>query len=140
MQSLFSINTFSTHLHFVCRFCLPFTSSAFPIFLTSFHLIFATVVTQILARTTDMMKDVSMSKDEFIKGVLPIGVFFSLSLVFSNYTYLYLSVSFIQMLKVSHQFGHNSFIRLQPPVLSSYLTTFSALHSPQNKSYSMFWS
>lgn len=35
------------------------------------------------------------------KAIVPIGVMFSLSLIFGNFAYLYLSVSFIQMLKVS---------------------------------------
>lgn len=34
------------------------------------------------------------------RAIVPIGVFFSLSLIFGNLVYLYLSVSFIQMLKV----------------------------------------
>lgn len=36
----------------------------------------------------------------YLRAIVPIGVFFSLSLICGNLTYLYLSVSFIQMLKV----------------------------------------
>ena len=36
----------------------------------------------------------------YIRSILPIGLMFSLSLICGNVTYLYLSVSFIQMLKV----------------------------------------
>jgi drug/metabolite transporter (DMT)-like permease len=40
-----------------------------------------------------------MSKDLFMRSILPIGVLFSASLIFSNTAYLYLSVAYIQMLK-----------------------------------------
>ena len=36
----------------------------------------------------------------YLRAVVPIGLFFSLSLICGNQTYLYLSVAFIQMLKV----------------------------------------
>jgi hypothetical protein len=42
-----------------------------------------------------------MTKDMFIQSILPIGLLFSGSLILSNTAYLYLSVSYIQMLKVS---------------------------------------
>jgi hypothetical protein len=37
----------------------------------------------------------------YLRAIVPIGLMFSLSLICGNLTYLYLSVSFIQMLKVS---------------------------------------
>lgn len=42
-----------------------------------------------------------MTRDMFIRSILPIGLLFSGSLILSNTAYLYLSVSYIQMLKVS---------------------------------------
>lgn len=78
-------------------------SADFPIFLTSWHLGFATLMTQILARTTNLLdgrKTVKMTGRVYLRAIVPIGVFFSLSLICGNLTYLYLSVSFIQMLKV----------------------------------------
>lgn len=36
----------------------------------------------------------------YLRAIVPIGAFFSLSLICSNISYIYLSVSFIQMLKV----------------------------------------
>ncbi|KAI9347295.1 triose-phosphate transporter family-domain-containing protein [Obelidium mucronatum] len=75
----------------------------FPIFLTTCHLVFATIATRILERTTPLLKNlknVEITQDVFRKAILPIGFFFSMSLVFSNNAYLYLSVPFIQMLKV----------------------------------------
>jgi drug/metabolite transporter (DMT)-like permease len=40
-----------------------------------------------------------MSRDVYLKSVVPIGALYSLSLWLSNSAYIYLSVSFIQMLK-----------------------------------------
>ncbi|KAL2069830.1 hypothetical protein VTL71DRAFT_14509 [Oculimacula yallundae] len=74
----------------------------YPILLTSWHLIFATIMTQIMARTTTLLdgrKTVKMTGKVYLRAIVPIGVFFSLSLICGNLTYLYLSVSFIQMLK-----------------------------------------
>jgi hypothetical protein len=75
----------------------------FPIFLTTWHLIFATFMTQFLARFTtilDSRKKVPMTGRVYLRAIVPIGLFFSLSLICGNQTYLYLSVAFIQMLKV----------------------------------------
>ncbi|KAJ3919896.1 triose-phosphate transporter family-domain-containing protein [Lentinula edodes] len=74
----------------------------YPVFVVTWHLTFAAIGTRILHRTTSLLdgvKDVSMSKDMFLKSILPIGILFSGSLILSNTAYLYLSVSYIQMLK-----------------------------------------
>jgi hypothetical protein len=42
-----------------------------------------------------------MTARVYIRAVVPIGIFFSLSLICGNLTYLYLSVAFIQMLKAT---------------------------------------
>lgn len=76
----------------------------YPVILTTYHLTFATVVTQILARWTTLLdgrKTVKMTGRVYLRAVVPIGVFFSLSLICGNLTYLYLSVAFIQMLKAT---------------------------------------
>ncbi len=60
-------------------------------------------MTQILARTTTLLdgrKTVKMTGRVYLRAIVPIGLFFSLSLICGNLTYLYLSVAFIQMLKV----------------------------------------
>lgn len=78
---------------------------AFPIFLTTWHLLFATIMTQMLARFTkvlDSRHKVPMTAQVYIRAILPIAVFNSLSLVLGNMAYLYLSVSFIQMLKATN--------------------------------------
>jgi drug/metabolite transporter (DMT)-like permease len=74
----------------------------FPVFLVSWHLVFATIGTRVLARTThllDTAKETKMSKDVYIRSILPIAILFCGSLILSNKAYLYLTVSFIQMLK-----------------------------------------
>lgn len=60
-------------------------------------------MTQIMARTTTMLdgrKTVKMTGRIYLRAIVPIGAMFSLSLICGNLTYLYLSVAFIQMLKV----------------------------------------
>jgi hypothetical protein len=60
-------------------------------------------MTQLMARFTTMLdsrKKVPMTGRVYLRAIVPIGVFFSLSLMFSNMTYIHLSVAFIQMLKV----------------------------------------
>ncbi|CAI7602869.1 unnamed protein product [Penicillium bialowiezense] len=77
---------------------------SYPIILTTWHLTFATIMTQILARTTTVLdgrKKVKMTGRVYLRAIVPIGVMFSLSLICGNMTYLYLSVSFIQMLKAT---------------------------------------
>lgn len=80
------------------------TNFRFPIFLTTWHLLFSSIATQILARTSTLLdgrKTVKMTGKVYLRAIVPIGLFFSLSLICSNKAYLYLSVSFIQMLKAT---------------------------------------
>jgi len=77
----------------------------FPVFLVTWHLLFATVGTRVLQRTTNLLdgvKDVNITKEVFLRSILPIGLLFSGSLILGNQAYLYLSVPFIQMLKAFH--------------------------------------
>ncbi|KAI0252482.1 TPT-domain-containing protein [Lactifluus subvellereus] len=74
----------------------------YPVFLVTWHLGFAAIGTRILQRTTHLLdgaKDVHLTKDMFVRSILPIGLLFSASLILSNTAYLYLSVAYIQMLK-----------------------------------------
>jgi hypothetical protein len=73
------------------------------IFLTFWHMTFSAVATQILARTTRLLdgrRNVEMTGRIYLRIIVPIGLFYTGSLVCSNLTYLYISVAFIQMLKV----------------------------------------
>ncbi|OVA14400.1 Triose-phosphate transporter domain [Macleaya cordata] len=71
----------------------------FPISLTMIHMAFCSSIAFLLVRVFKLVEPVSMSRDLYISSVLPIGALYSLSLWFSNSAYIYLSVSFIQMLK-----------------------------------------
>ena len=56
-----------------------------------------------MARFTTLLdgrKKQKMNGRIYVRAIVPIGAAFSLSLICGNLTYLYLSVSFIQMLKV----------------------------------------
>ncbi|ROT34565.1 TPT-domain-containing protein [Sodiomyces alkalinus F11] len=72
------------------------------VILTCWHLIFATIATQLLARTTSLLDNrhhVKMTGRLYLRAIVPIGLLYSGSLVCSNLVYVYLSVPFIQMLK-----------------------------------------
>ena len=75
----------------------------FPMFLTAYHMAFATIVTQILSKVKpDLFPSratVNMTPNTYARTIVPIGVCFAASLVFCNKAYIYLSVAFIQMIK-----------------------------------------
>ncbi|PWY87450.1 TPT-domain-containing protein [Aspergillus heteromorphus CBS 117.55] len=84
------------------KWVIESTEFRYPIILTTWHLIFATLATQLLARTTTMLdgrKKIKMDGRTYLRMIIPIGILYSGSLVCSNIVYLYLNVSFIQMLK-----------------------------------------
>ena len=97
-------------------------------------------MTQGLARFTtvlDSRKKVPMTGKVYLRAIVPIGVMFSLSLICGNVTYLYLSVSFIQMLKVRtsqvapRQF-HSLTLSPRPPRLSLSLWHPGSWASPRS--------
>ncbi|KAL7746444.1 hypothetical protein RI367_008197 [Sorochytrium milnesiophthora] len=93
---------FSSSVILYNKYILTTINFDFPIFLTTWHQLFATVVTQVLARYTDLLpaaKSSKMTWQTYVRSVVPIGVVFSGSLIYNNFAYLSLSVSFIQMLK-----------------------------------------
>ncbi|CAK9317466.1 unnamed protein product [Citrullus colocynthis] len=71
----------------------------FPISLTMIHMGFCASLAFLLIRVFKLVEPVSMSRDLYLSSVVPIGALYSLSLWLSNSAYIYLSVSFIQMLK-----------------------------------------
>ncbi|KAK9473984.1 triose-phosphate transporter family-domain-containing protein [Dipodascopsis tothii] len=73
----------------------------FPIFLTTWHLLFSATATQLMSHFNVYYrkKDLYMEPAVYVRRIVPIALFYSLSLVCSNKAYLYLNVSFIQMLK-----------------------------------------
>jgi hypothetical protein len=106
------VANYSRHSVWIClsssvilfnKWILDTLNFRYPVILTTYHLTFATIMTQILARWTTMLdgrKTVKMTGRVYLRAIVPIGLFFSLSLICGNLTYLYLSVAFIQMLKV----------------------------------------
>ncbi|MCJ1282677.1 hypothetical protein MMC26_002002 [Xylographa opegraphella] len=96
--------TMSSSVILFNKWILDTAGFRFPIILTTWHLAFGTLMTQILSRTTTLLdgrKKVKMTGRVYLRAIMPIGLFFSLSLICGNLTYLYLSVAFIQMLKAT---------------------------------------
>lgn len=90
-----SVIIYNNHLYNTLKF-------RFPVFTVTWHLVFATIGTRVLQRTTRLLdgaKEVHITREMFVRSILPIGILFSGSLVLSNTAYLYLSVHYIQMLK-----------------------------------------
>ncbi|KAI3524488.1 hypothetical protein L2E82_03184 [Cichorium intybus] len=71
----------------------------YPISLTMIHMGFCSSLAYILVSVLKVVEPVQMTRDVYLKSVVPIGFLYSLSLWLSNSAYIYLSVSFIQMLK-----------------------------------------
>ncbi|XP_078428802.1 putative sugar phosphate/phosphate translocator At2g25520 [Wolffia australiana] len=72
----------------------------FPISLTMIHMAFCSSLALLLVKGIRLVETpAAMSRQLYISSVVPIGALYSLSLWFSNSAYIYLSVSFIQMLK-----------------------------------------
>ncbi|XP_016478684.1 putative sugar phosphate/phosphate translocator At4g32390 [Nicotiana tabacum] len=71
----------------------------FPISLTMIHMAFCSSLAFFLVRILNFVEPVTLSRHVYFTCVLPIGALYSLSLWLSNSAYIYLSVSFIQMLK-----------------------------------------
>ncbi|KAJ8485229.1 hypothetical protein OPV22_017714 [Ensete ventricosum] len=74
----------------------------FPISLTMIHMTFCSTLAFVLVRLLRLVDPPSsppMTRALYLSSVVPIGALYSLSLWFSNSAYIYLSVSFIQMLK-----------------------------------------
>eukprot|EP01035_Chromulina_nebulosa_P018159 gene18159-23816_t len=94
---------------------------SYPFFLTSWHCLLATVLTQIMSRTTDYLPGVKQGKVTpyiYITRIFPISIFFAAGLVCGNSAYQYLSVAYIQMLKSS------------APVLTLLLAFFTGREGP----------
>ncbi|GAA5832684.1 hypothetical protein JCM5353_003060 [Sporobolomyces roseus] len=74
----------------------------YPITLTTFHLVYATIATRLMRRFTpllDGLDNVDITWQRWYQNIVPIGALFSGSLIFNNLAYTTLSVPFIQMLK-----------------------------------------
>ncbi|KAL3452903.1 triose-phosphate transporter family-domain-containing protein [Aspergillus insuetus] len=86
------------------KWILEYTPFKYPILLTTWHLLFATLATQLLAHTTPLLSaraSLPMNARIYMARIAPIGLLYSASLVCSNVAYVYLNVGFIQMLKAA---------------------------------------
>ncbi|KAH6790805.1 Drug/metabolite transporter superfamily protein [Perilla frutescens var. frutescens] len=71
----------------------------FPISLTMIHMAFCSLLASAAVRLLRLVEPASLSRRVYFSSVVPIGALYALSLWLSNSAYIYLSVSFIQMLK-----------------------------------------
>ncbi|KAL3650709.1 hypothetical protein CASFOL_007112 [Castilleja foliolosa] len=71
----------------------------FPISLTMIHMAFCSSLAFAAVRIFKLVEPATLSRRTYLSSVVPIGALYSLSLWLSNSAYIYLSVSFIQMLK-----------------------------------------
>ncbi|XP_057536662.1 probable sugar phosphate/phosphate translocator At2g25520 [Amaranthus tricolor] len=71
----------------------------YPISLTMIHMSFCSSLAFFLVKVLKLVESVSMSREVYLSSVVPIGALYAFSLWLSNSAYIYLSVSFIQMLK-----------------------------------------
>jgi hypothetical protein len=123
------------HLTFAVRHLLLSTFIHFVDFFPSFT---QAIGTRILQRTTHLLdgaKDVHMSKDLFLRSILPIGILFSGSLILSNKAYLHLTVPFIQMLKVKCRTRYSCLSSARLPII--YLYLHLCRHSHPYQSFSL---
>ncbi|KAL6769719.1 EZY14 [Auxenochlorella protothecoides x Auxenochlorella symbiontica] len=81
------------------KWLLAFAGFPFPIALTMWHMAFCSAVGFFCIRVLGVTKTHNLSVEEYCRRVLPIGMLYAASLWLSNSSYLYLSVSFIQMTK-----------------------------------------
>ncbi|PSR81076.1 triose-phosphate transporter family-domain-containing protein [Coniella lustricola] len=96
--------TLSSSIIIFNKWILTTAKFDFPLFLTTWHQVFGTIMTQCMARftkTLDSRHRVPMTKETYLRAIVPIGLMFSLTLISGNLAYLTLSVSFIQMLKAT---------------------------------------
>ena len=81
------------------KWLLAYSGFPFPIALTVWHMLFCSLVGILAVRVLKLVKSHNMSQRDYIRNVMPIGLLYAGSLWLSNSSYLYLSVSFIQMTK-----------------------------------------
>mmetsp|Transcript_3759 Transcript_3759/g.10853 ORF Transcript_3759/g.10853 Transcript_3759/m.10853 type:complete len:392 (-) Transcript_3759:558-1733(-) len=81
------------------KWLLAFSGFPYPIALTSWHMLFCSTIGFLCVRVFRVVKSHNMTTEAYVRRVLPIGLLYAASLWLSNASYLYLSVSFIQMTK-----------------------------------------
>eukprot|EP00884_Botryococcus_braunii_P014630 jgi/Botrbrau1/23168/Bobra.0041s0019.1 len=80
------------------KWVLSIHGFGYPVTLTMFHMFFCSVLAWVLI-LFGWVEAISLTFDTFIRAFMPIGLLYAGALWLGNAAYLYLSVSFIQMLK-----------------------------------------
>lgn len=80
------------------KWVLAYYGFPYPITLTMWHMFFSGTLAFICVRG-GYVNSINMSSETYLRAVVPIGALFAGTLWLGNAAYLYLSVSFIQMLK-----------------------------------------
>eukprot|EP00798_Chlamydomonas_sp_ICE-L_P024449 gene24449-10049_t len=81
------------------KWVLAYSGFPFPIALTLWHMTFCSAVGFLAVRVFRVVKSHNLTAKDYCMRVMPIGFLYAGSLWLSNSSYLYLSVSFIQMTK-----------------------------------------
>ena len=81
------------------KYILTVYKFPFPVALTMMHMAFCSVLAFIIVRLLHWVPSSNMSRQTYLKRIVPVAGLFALSLWTSNTAYVYLSVAFIQMLK-----------------------------------------
>lgn len=84
------------------KWILAYYGFAYPITLTMWHMAFCAALALVIIRLGFVAPPAGFDTTLLLRTLLPIGGLFALTLWLANATYMYLSVSFTQMLKVSH--------------------------------------
>lgn len=72
----------------------------YPLALTLLHMVFSSILCFLVTKVLKIMKvEEGMTLDVYLSSVVPIGAMFAMTLWLGNTAYLYISVSFAQMLK-----------------------------------------
>ncbi|GMH42906.1 hypothetical protein BSKO_10828 [Bryopsis sp. KO-2023] len=81
------------------KWLLAFSGFPFPLALTMWHMFFCSTVAVFCIKVLKICPTHNMTSEVYFRRVVPIGLLYAGSLWLSNSSYLYLSVSFIQMTK-----------------------------------------
>jgi len=87
------------------KFLLSNWHFGYPCFLTFWHCLFASFITQIMSRYSTVflgsVREGLVTRSIYFSKIVPLALCFALGLVFGNSAYKYISLSYIQMLKSS---------------------------------------
>lgn len=72
---------------------------SFPATMTAMHMSFSFILAFFTCKVFKLVELPRIDREQFTRCICPIGMFYSVVLVCSNYSYMYLSVAFIQMIK-----------------------------------------